>query len=88
MSSVLEKYIMQSKLLIALTLASFCSGQSQRGFERPVREAVRGTHGAVAAGSEFATEAGMRIYYKGGNAVDAGIARCSRLQSRSSRILD
>ena len=65
---------MSSKLLIALTLASFCSGQSQRGFERPVREAVRGTHGAVAAGSEFATEAGMRIYYKGGNAVDVGIA--------------
>ena len=34
---------------------------------------MRGTHGAVAAGSEYATEAGMRIYYKGGNAVDAGV---------------
>jgi gamma-glutamyltranspeptidase / glutathione hydrolase len=31
-------------------------------------------HGAVAAGSEWATEAGMRTYYKGGNAVDVGVA--------------
>src|SRR5579863_2222098 len=42
--------------------------------ERPVRQAVRGVRGAVAAGSEYATEAGMRIYYRGGNAVDAGVA--------------
>jgi len=28
----------------------------------------------VAAGSEYATEAGMRMYYQGGNAVDAGVA--------------
>ena len=39
-----------------------------------MRQAVRGVHGAVAAGSEYATEAGMRIYYHGGNAVDAGVA--------------
>jgi len=39
-----------------------------------VRHASRGTHGAVAAGSEPAVEAGMRIYHQGGNAVDAGIA--------------
>ena len=42
-------------------------------FEHPVRQAVRGVHGAVAAGSEYATEAGMRAYYHGGNAVDAGV---------------
>src|SRR5947209_7115303 len=41
---------------------------------RPQRLPSRGTHGAVAAGSEYATEAGMRLYYAGGNAVDAGIA--------------
>jgi gamma-glutamyltranspeptidase/glutathione hydrolase len=41
---------------------------------RPVRLASRGTRGAVAAGTEYATEAGMRMYYSGGNAVDAGIA--------------
>src|SRR5579862_6872523 len=41
---------------------------------RPVRLPSRGTRGAIAAGSEFATEAGMRMYFAGGNAVDAGIA--------------
>jgi gamma-glutamyltranspeptidase/glutathione hydrolase len=41
---------------------------------QPVRLASRGTRGAVAAGSEYATDAGMRMYYTGGNAVDAGIA--------------
>ncbi|MEQ1883842.1 MAG: gamma-glutamyltransferase [Bryobacteraceae bacterium] len=51
--------------------AAFLSAQSSM---RPVKLAVRGVHGAVAAGSEWATEAGMRAYYKGGNAVDAGVA--------------
>ena len=51
------------------------SGSAQVRVQTPaMREAVRGTHGAVAAGSEFATEAGMRIYYQHGNAVDAGVA--------------
>jgi gamma-glutamyltranspeptidase/glutathione hydrolase len=35
---------------------------------------ARGTKGAVACGSEYAAEAGMRIYFHGGNAVDAGVA--------------
>jgi gamma-glutamyltranspeptidase/glutathione hydrolase len=35
---------------------------------------ARGTKGAVACGSEYAAEAGMRIYFQGGNAVDAGVA--------------
>jgi gamma-glutamyltranspeptidase/glutathione hydrolase len=35
---------------------------------------VRGTRGAVAAGSNYASDAGMRMYYTGGNAVDAGAA--------------
>ena len=60
--------------LVALTLTGFCAAQSQREYYRPLRQAVRGTHGAVAAGSEYATEAGMRMYYSGGNAVDAGVA--------------
>ena len=46
----------------------------QMRLEHPVRQAVRGVHGAIAAGSEYATEAGMRTYYRGGNAVDAGVA--------------
>jgi gamma-glutamyltranspeptidase/glutathione hydrolase len=60
--------------VIALNLVGWVSGQSRREFERPVRQAVRGVHGAVAAGSEYATEAGMRTFYKGGNAVDVGVA--------------
>ena len=47
----------------------------QRGpTTRPIRYPSRGTRGAVAAGTEYATEAGMRIYHQGGNAVDAGIS--------------
>lgn len=40
----------------------------------PVRLPARGLHGAVAAGSDYATEAGLRILHQGGNAVDAGVA--------------
>ncbi len=61
------------KLLVSLTIVSIGFAQS-RPYDHPMRQAVRGVHGAVAAGSEYATEAGMRIYYKGGNAVDAGVA--------------
>src|SRR5262245_49134503 len=42
--------------------------------ERPARHAIRGTRGAVATGSEPAAQAGMRIFFRGGNAVDAGVA--------------
>lgn len=42
-------------------------------YERPVRQAARGTRAAVAAGSDYATDSGMRMYYNGGNAVDAGV---------------
>ena len=59
-------------LFFAAALAVF--PQRQREMERPVRHASRGTHGAVAAGSDYATDAGMRLFYKGGNAVDAGVA--------------
>src|SRR5690349_4106019 len=65
---------MNRKLLVlTFCVACACSGQ-RKEYERPVRQAARGTHGAVAAGTEFATQAGMRMYYHGGNAVDAGIA--------------
>ena len=42
--------------------------------DRLVQYPVRGTRGAVAGGSDYATDAGMRMYYTGGNAVDAGVA--------------
>jgi gamma-glutamyltranspeptidase/glutathione hydrolase len=46
----------------------------QRAPERPAQYPARGTHGAIAAGSGYATDAAMRMYYTGGNAVDAGVA--------------
>src|SRR5437899_11659815 len=42
--------------------------------ERLVQFPARGTHAAIAAGSDYATNAGMTMYRAGGNAVDAGIA--------------
>ena len=63
-----------SKGLIFLALAALSVAQSRREPERPLKQPVRGVHGAVAAGSEWATEAGMHTYYKGGNAVDVGVA--------------
>src|SRR5258706_1038355 len=63
-----------SKGLIFLALAALSVAQSRREPERPLKQPVRGVHGAIAAGSEWATEAGMHTYYKGGNAVDVGIA--------------
>ena len=42
--------------------------------ERLVRFSTRGTHYAVAAGSDYATNAGSRMMETGGNAVDAGVA--------------
>src|SRR5580704_8254919 len=76
MSSASRRTMTRQKFLIFFTLANFCAAQIQPSREmfRPMRQAVRGTHGAVAAGTDYATEAGMRIYYKGGNAVDAGVA--------------
>jgi gamma-glutamyltranspeptidase/glutathione hydrolase len=62
------------KIVVFFTALSLVSAQSHREYDRPVRQAVRGVHIAVAAGSEYATEAGMREYYRGGNAVDVGVA--------------
>src|SRR5215472_14582024 len=65
------------RLRFSLLLACFAflaPAQRFREFERPVKFAVRGTRGAVAGGSDYAVEAGMRMYYRGGNAVDAGVA--------------
>jgi gamma-glutamyltranspeptidase / glutathione hydrolase len=54
-----------------LTVVALAQGQR---FERPIRPAVRGTQGAVAGGGEHAVDAGMRLYFQRGNAVDAGVA--------------
>src|SRR5262245_23311019 len=62
-----------SAIAAVLCLAATSFAQ-RKEFERPARHAIRGTRGAVATGSDAAAEAGMRMYFKGGNAVDAGIA--------------
>jgi gamma-glutamyltranspeptidase/glutathione hydrolase len=60
-------------LLVACVVGMWGQGQ-RRQPEPAVRLPARGTRGAVAGGTEYATEAGMRMYTHGGNAVDAGIA--------------
>src|SRR5689334_16223874 len=60
--------------LASAALAAALFGQARPQPQRPVRLPSRGTHGAVAAGSEYATEAGMRVYVQGGTAIDAGVA--------------
>ena len=58
--------------VVALTVGQHLLAQQRR--EPPAQYPARGTHGAVAGGSGYATDAGMRMYYAGGNAVDAGVA--------------
>ncbi len=58
---------------ILLCLATAGAAQ-KRDAEPLLRSAARGTRGAIAAGSEYAAQAGMRLYFRGGNAVDAGVA--------------
>ena len=65
---------MKLGMAVLLVMLGAAWGQQRQTPSRPVRLTVRGTRGAVAAGMESATEAGMRMYYSGGNAVDAGIA--------------
>jgi gamma-glutamyltranspeptidase / glutathione hydrolase len=59
-------------LLLSASILLFAQRDVKR--ERPVRQSVRGLKAAVAAGSDYAAEAGMRILHKGGNAVDGGLA--------------
>ncbi len=64
-------------LLIAISvLLVVVPAPSQRTMEpaRPLRPVVRGRRGAVAAGTHLGSEAGMRLFHSGGNAVDAGVA--------------
>src|ERR1051326_6810214 len=60
--------------LIVSSLSAATGFAQTRRPDPPMRQPVRGTHGAVAAGSDWATNAGMRLFDQGGNAVDAGVA--------------
>ena len=59
--------------VLFLSLVFVCAAQHKE-YEQPAMHAARGTRGAIACGSEYAAEAGMRLYFQGGNAVDAGVA--------------
>ena len=64
----------RKSVLLLLSASILLLGQRDVKRERPVRQSVRGLKAAVAAGSDYAAEAGMRILHKGGNAVDGGLA--------------
>jgi gamma-glutamyltranspeptidase/glutathione hydrolase len=57
---------------VAVIVVSFCSVVFP--VAETFRPVVRGKRGAVAAGHPLSAEAGMRLLYQGGNAVDAGCA--------------
>ncbi|MEO7652522.1 MAG: gamma-glutamyltransferase, partial [Bryobacteraceae bacterium] len=60
--------------LVAMACLTLPLAAQRKEMEMPARHAARGVRGAIATGSDAAAEAGMRMYYKGGNAVDAGVA--------------
>src|SRR5438132_9245492 len=66
-------FLIAFTVLVPICLAP-AQAQTQRRPDQPLRQPVRGTHGAVAAGSDWATNAGMRLFDQGGTAVDAGVA--------------
>src|SRR5437867_3605216 len=70
----MRKKIRAFSAFVAMVCLITAAWAQRKEFERPAGHAIRGTRGAVATGSEAAAEAGMRIYFKGGNAVDAGVA--------------
>jgi gamma-glutamyltranspeptidase / glutathione hydrolase len=61
-------------MLLGLCVAMVWGQQGQQRQEPSMRRPARGTRGAVAGGTDYSTEAGMRMYTHGGNAVDAGVA--------------
>lgn len=65
---------MTRRLCTLFVLAIALANAQRREMDRQLRYSSRGTRGAVAGGSDQATDAGMRMFYAGGNAVDAGVA--------------
>ena len=60
-------------LLFLLACAASAPAQSKK-FQARSMQAARGGNGALATGSNYSEEAGMRVFLHGGNAVDAGVA--------------
>ena len=66
---------MMRKLGVLLVCCALLSVAQSRRLRQPLmREPARGLRGAIAGGTGFSAEAGMRLFYQGGNAVDAGCA--------------
>ena len=75
LSQYQDHYIKVMKpVLLFFLLATIGFAATASAAERPAQFSARGTRGAIAAGSGYATNAAMRMYYTGGNAVDAGVA--------------
>ncbi len=60
--------------LAVISIAPRQASSAEKPIQPPLRHASRGLHGAIAGGSEYATTTGLRIFFAGGNAVDAGVA--------------
>ncbi len=75
----------RKSVVLLLSAAVLLLAQREVKRERPVRQSVRGMRAAVAAGSDYAAEAGMRMLHKGGNAVDAGVAAMFAAAPASTR---
>src|SRR3954469_20530435 len=70
-----KKLLIGSAVSAALiAVASFSIAQTRRSSEPSIRQAVRGANSAVAAGSDYATDAGMKLMVQNGNAIDVGVA--------------
>src|SRR5579884_1549498 len=65
---------MRRKTLLAVLCIAVPSVAQHKQIEHPVRYPSRGIHGSIACGSEYAADAGMRLYFSGGNAVAAALA--------------
>jgi gamma-glutamyltranspeptidase/glutathione hydrolase len=69
-----QRFRISACVWITALLMGFPARAQRSEYPRPLRPIVRGSHGAVAGGTHLGTQAGMRMFYAGGNAVDAGVA--------------
>jgi len=65
---------MTLRIVAALLLLLDSASAQRKPQEPPAKYVSRGTRGALAGGTDAAVEAGMRMFHRGGNAVDAGVA--------------